>query len=151
MPYLSLGGSEDLTPVFCSVATHGPRGSRSNLISVLALYTLGLAWGYVRLPWASVTDFDAHVYVAQQPAVSLSYQNVSRVQLRYLEHALTPRVSSVPVLPVVKIDVTWNALVFARVKSGYVTGPVGAEIKDRLFVCVFGAWIPVHTYSHLMS
>jgi len=24
MPYLTLGGSDALTPVFCSIATHGP-------------------------------------------------------------------------------------------------------------------------------
>jgi hypothetical protein len=35
--------------------------------------------------------------------------------------------------------------------AGHYTGPTGAEWKDTLLVCVFGAWVPVYTFSHKMA
>lgn len=125
------------------------RSRRYVLISVLVLYALGLAWGYLRLPWAAVKSLVDYEIVARPTAVSLSHRNVSTAQLRYLKRAL--RVSPVPVVPRVSVNVIWNALVFARVESGHYIGPLGAEVKDSLYLCLFGVWFPIYTYSHLMS
>jgi hypothetical protein len=110
---------------------------------------LGLAWGYLRLPWAAIKSLADYEIVARAPAVRLSHRNVSTVQLWYLDHAL--RVSPVPVKPSVSAIVIWNALVFARVRSGWYTGNLGAEHKESLYFCLFGAWIPVYTYGHEMA
>ncbi len=125
------------------------RARRRILISVLVLYALGLTWGYLRLPWAAIRSLADYELVARAPAVSLSHRNVSTAQLWYLKHAL--RESPVPVVPRLWAKVTWNALVFARVYSGHYIGDTGAEGKDSLYFCLFGAWIPVYTYNHVMA
>ncbi len=32
-----------------------------------------------------------------------------------------------------------------------IIAPMAAEAMDRAYFCVFGAWIPVYTYSHAMA
>ena len=56
-----------------------------------------------------------------------------------------------PVVPRLSVAVSWNALVSARVKSGHYIGNVGAERQDVLYVCLFGAWVPVYTYYSEMA
>src|SRR4051812_2305312 len=99
------------------VKAHDWRRPRTLLI-VLALYLLGLGWGYVRLPWAAIKCLGDHDLITSAPAVSLSASgsDVSRSQRWYLDRVL--RQSSTPVVPRVSVDVRWNALVCARVSSG---------------------------------
>jgi hypothetical protein len=117
--------------------------------TVLVLSASGLAWGYLRLPWAAVRTLDDYQLVARALAVSLSHRNVSTARLRYLKHSL--RALPLPVVPRASVAATWNALVFAWVHSDHYLGNLGAEDKDGLYFCLFGAWIPVYTYGHEMA
>jgi hypothetical protein len=118
---------------------------------VLALYVAGLAWGYPRLAWVAVNDLRDRKLVTEAPAVTLDrpQTSVSRSQERYLLRRL--RESPTPTTPRVHVEVRWNAGVCARVRAGQYTGPLGAEWKDTLFVCVFGEWVPAYTFSDLMA
>lgn len=122
---------------------------RRILILVLALYVLGLGWGYVRLPWAAIKSLADFELIAKKPAVTISDARVSLVQLWYLKQAL--KESPVTVEPRVSVQVTWNALIVARVRSGHYLAPLAAEGCDRLYFCLFGLWIPAYTYSHEMA
>jgi hypothetical protein len=123
---------------------------RRILIGVLALYVLGLGWGYLRLPWAAIRSLRDYGIIAAAPAVSFSDKlDVSPAQRWYLERSLTE--SPVPVVPRVEAEVRWNALVIARVHSGYFVSGTGAEWRDSLYVCVFGAWLPVYNFFQAMA
>jgi hypothetical protein len=122
---------------------------RGIFIAVVLLYAAGLIWGYFRLPWAAVRSLADYRLIVEAPAVSLSDLDISPAQLGYLRRAL--RVSPTPVVPRVSVTVTWNALVIARVRSGHYVGNTGAEHRDSVYVCLFGAWVPVYTYSHVMA
>jgi hypothetical protein len=37
------------------------------------------------------------------------------------------------------------------VRSGLYAGPLAAEDKDSLYVCLFGVWIPIYTFDHVMA
>jgi hypothetical protein len=125
------------------------KARRRILITVLSLYAAGIVWGYFRLPWAAVRSLADYRLIAEAPAVSLSELDVSPAQLWYLRRALP--VSPAPVVPRVSVSVTWYALVVARVRSGHYVGNTGAEGRDSLYVCLFGAWVPVYTFSHVMA
>lgn len=123
---------------------------RRILICVTALYGLGLLWGYVRLPWAAVRSLRDYRLVAAAPAVSFADDlDVSSAQHWYLAHALPE--SPVPVVPRIDVEVRWNALALARVRSGYFISGTGAESRDSLYLCVFGAWFPVYNFFHAIS
>ena len=123
---------------------------RRIVLCVLALYGLGLVWGYVRLPWAALRSLRDFPTLAAAPAVSFANNlDVSPVQRWYLERALPE--SPVPVVPRVDAEVRWNALALARVRSGYFISNTGAESRDSLYVCVFGAWVPVYNFFGAVS
>ncbi len=131
---------------------------RSIIITVLALYAAGIAWGYFRLPWSAVRSLYCDDVIAKAPTVYLSSKMaVSPAQLRYLRRALRVpiapvmryRNSSDPNVPRVSVVVAWNALVFARAESAVFTqDKYGVSGRDSVYVCLFGAWFPVLTYRH---
>jgi hypothetical protein len=53
--------------------------------------------------------------------------------------------------PRVAANVNWNWGVVARVQSSLYISPEGADWLDGLYVCVFGAWLPVYSFSHAMA
>ncbi len=59
--------------------------------------------------------------------------------------------SPVPAVPRVEVDVKWNLFVVARVASSHYVGPTGAEWREDLYLCVFGAWIPMYRFTHLVA
>ncbi len=116
-----------------------------------SLYVGGLAWGSRRLAWAAVKDLRDGELVTTAPAVTVDrgQTSISRDQKAYLFQHL--RESPTPTTPRIHVNGRWNALVCARVEAGHYVGPTGAEWKDTLFVCVFGAWVPVYTFSSIMA
>jgi hypothetical protein len=122
---------------------------RRVLVCVLILYGLGLVWGYFRLPLAAIKSLGNYRSIASAPAVSFGNLGVSSTQRWYLGHAFSE--SPVPAAPSVAVSVEWNALVLARVRSGYHVSPKGAERRDSLYLCVFGAWIPVYNFRREMA
>jgi hypothetical protein len=131
---------------------------RCIVITVLALYAAGIAWGYFRLPWGAVRSLYRDDDIAKAPAVYHSPKMaISPVQLRYLRRALTVpitpvmryRNSSDPIVPRASVVVACNALVIARVESAVFTqDKSGVTGRDSVYVCLFGAWFPVLTYRH---
>jgi hypothetical protein len=121
------------------------------VLLVGSLYVGGLAWGSRRLAWAAIKDLRDDELVMSAPAVTVdrAKTSISRSQEAYLLQHL--RESPTPTTPRIHVNVRWNAWVCARVNAGHYVGPTGAEWKDTLFVCVFGAWVPVYTFSNLMS
>jgi len=115
------------------------------------LYVGGLAWGSRRLAWAAIKDLRHHELVTKAPAVTVDrgQTSISPAQEAYLLQHL--RESPTPTTPRIHIAVRWNILICARVNAGHYVGPTGVEWKDTLFVCVFGAWVPVHTFSNVMA
>lgn len=122
---------------------------RRILFTVLFLYTVGIAWGYFRLPWAAVRSLADYRLIVEAPAVSLSKIDISPAQLGYLRRALP--VTTASVVPRVSVSVIWNALAIARVRSSHYVGNTGAEVRDSVYICLFGAWVPVYTYIHAMA
>jgi hypothetical protein len=108
-------------------------------------------FGYRRLPLAAINNLADYELVKNRAPVSIDRDktSISRSQERYLKQRLAE--SPVPTTPRIHVAVTWNALACARVRAGHYVGPMGAEYKDTLFVCVFGTWVPVYTFSHMMS
>ena len=121
------------------------------VLAVALLYVGGLAWGSRRLAWAAIKDLRDRELIKTAPAVSIDrgQTSISRSQEAYLWQHL--RESPIPTTPRIHVKVRWNALICARVEAGHYVGPTGAEWKDTLFVCVFGAWVPVHTFRNLMA
>ena len=120
------------------------------LISILVLYLLGLGWGYISLPTAAIKNLGGYRTIAAAPAVSFSEgMDVSPAQRWYLEHAFTE--SPVQVVPRLSVKVDWNAILLARVGSGYFVSGKSAENKSSLYLCAFGYWIPVHTFYQDVS
>lgn len=120
------------------------------LVAVLvvgSLYVGGLAWGYPRLAWAAIENLGDHELVTAADDVTIDWarSSISRSQAVYLLQHL--RESPNPTIPRIHVTVSWNASVFARVNAGVYVSPTGAEWKDTLFVCVFGVWVPVYTFS----
>ena len=121
------------------------------LFGLLGLYSIGLGWGYLRLPWAAINCLSDFKMLGQAPVVRLRSGGVSvaPVQRWYLRQVLPD--SATGNAPVISVEVKWSALVCARVHSALYMSPDGAEVRDSLYVCLFGAWIPVHTYMHVMA
>lgn len=123
---------------------------RAILIGVGSLYLLGLGVGYIRLPCAAIKNLRDYRSLASDPVVTFSDNlDASPIQRWYLEHAFNE--SPVPVVPRLSVDVKWNALIAARVRSGYFRTGKGAENRDGLLICLFGAWVSVHTYRSEIS
>lgn len=118
--------------------------------ALVALYVLGLAWGHVRLPATAVKNLADYPGIVIDRKLRLSSDlDVSRVQRWHLQRSLP--LTSTQVASRVSVSVEWNALIIARVRSSHYTSPTGAEGKDVLYVNVFGAWVPVHTFMHVMA
>lgn len=121
------------------------------LFVLLALYLAGLVWGHVRLPWAALMSLRDHQLFRDASAVSLDSDKtaITTAQHRYLKWALP--VSATATKPVVFVAIHWNAGVCARVQSGIYVSSTGAEAQDCLYVCLFGAWVPVYRFWHVMA
>jgi hypothetical protein len=115
------------------------------------LYLFGLAWGDRRLAWVAIKNLEDHELVTSAPAITLdrTQTSISATQEVFLLRQL--RESPAPTTPRIHVSVRWNAYVCARVNAGHYVGPLGAEGKETLFVCVFGAWIPVYTFYNVMA
>jgi hypothetical protein len=118
---------------------------------IVMIYAGGLAWGYQRLAWAAMKNLADFNLIRAAPAVSIdrSRTSISKLQEEFLRERL--HITSMPTTPRVRVAVVWNALICARVQAGHYTGPLGAEGKDTLFVCIFGTWLPVYTFGHAMA
>ena len=121
------------------------------LFVILALYLAGLVWGHVRLPWAALLSLRDHQLIRAASAVSVDPDQtaITSAQRRYLNWALP--VSATATKPVVFVAIHWNAWACARVRSGIYVGSEGAEAQDCLYVCLFGAWVPVYRFWHVMA
>ena len=122
---------------------------RRVLVCLPILYGLGLVWGYFRLPLAAVKSLGSYRSIASAPAVSFGNLNVSSSQRWYLGHAFNE--SPVLGVPSVAVSVEWNALAVARVRSSYYSSPKGAERRESVYLCMFGAWIPVHNFQRVVT
>src|SRR5687768_11679134 len=110
---------------------------RRVLVCILVVYGLGLVWGYFRLPLAAIKSLGSYRSIASAPSVRFGYLDVSSTQRRYLVHAFDE--SPVSAVPSVAVSVEWNTLVLARARSSYYASPKGAERRDSLYLCMFGA------------
>ncbi len=115
------------------------------------LYVGGLGWGSRRLAWAAIKDLRDGELVTSAPAITVDrgQTSISRSQETYLLQQL--RESPTPTRPRIYVNVRWTWWVCARIEAGHYFSPTGAEWKDTLFVCVFGAWVPVYTFSNSMA
>ena len=118
---------------------------RRILVVIAVLYAIGLAWGYVRLPFAAVKSLGDYRLIANAPAVGIGQVKAAPLQVAYLTRSLST--SRTTAAPHVSATVIWNALAVARVRSAIYLGPTGAESRDVLYVCLFGVWVPVYTFS----
>ena len=136
---------------FASIVTRKRKWIVAALLVVALLYVGGLFVGNRRLAWAAIKDLRDRELVTAAPAVTLdrTQTSISRSQEACLFQHL--RESPTPTTPRIHVNVRWNAFVCARVHAGHYVGSTGAESKDTLLVCVFGAWVPVHTFSNLMA
>jgi hypothetical protein len=122
---------------------------RRIILTVISLYVVTLAWGYARLPWAAIKSLRDFRNIARASAVSFDGLDVTPVQEWYLKKSLPE--SPKPVVPRLSVEVKWYALVLARAYSTYYVSPKGAEGRDSLYFCFFGAWIPVYNFQEWMS
>ena len=119
--------------------------------AIVVFYCVGLVLGHRRLAWAAIKDLGNRKLISGATAVTIDRGNtsISQSQRQYLRGRLPE--SPVPTTPRIHVAVEWNAGVCARVRAGQWIGPLGAQYKDTLFVCVFGAWVPVYTYFHAVA
>jgi hypothetical protein len=124
---------------------------RRIILGMLTLYILTLFWGYARLPWAAIKSLNDYpcIIVPGRPVNLDACVNLSSVQEWYIRQSTTE--STVPVVPRLSVEVKWNALVVARVRSGYRISNTGAEWRDTIYFCLFGFWIPIYDMSHAMA
>jgi hypothetical protein len=121
------------------------------LVAVASLYLIGLIVGHRRLAWAAIADLRDRELVTTAASVTLdrTRSSLTAAQEAYLLSRL--KESPTPTTPRIHVDVRWDAFVCARVSAGHYVGPTGAEGKETLFVCLFGAWIPVYTFGSVMA
>jgi hypothetical protein len=125
---------------------------RRKIILLLSIgYALGLVWGQFRLPVAAVKSLADYPLLRRKPVVSVSDEQLRMLSIQkwYLKHSMNVVDDTNP--PRISADVRWNWGVVARVHSGHYISPQGAEWLDGLYVCVFGAWLRVYTFSHVMA
>ena len=121
------------------------------LLVVAVFYAVGLVWGYQRLPLAVISDLDNGEFLRRNPSANWSRATtrISTVQESYLERRLAH--SQQHAMPRAYVSIQWNAFALARVQGGYDAGFDSVERKDRLYLCLFGGWVCVHAFSHIMS
>jgi hypothetical protein len=124
---------------------------RKIILLLLVGYVIGLVWGQVRLPFAAVKSLADYDLLKDKLLVSASDDQLQMwaVQRSYLKRAIKLVDRTGP--PRMSAEVKWNWGVVARVRSDLYISPMGAELLDGLYVCVFGAWLKVHEFSHAMA
>lgn len=124
---------------------------RKIILLLLIGYVLGLLWGQVRLPFAAVKSLADYRLLREKPALSASDEQLQMwpIQRRYLRHATKAEDGTAP--PRISAEVRWNYGIVARVRSGHYISPQGAEWLDGLYICVFGSWLRVYSFSHAMA
>lgn len=113
-------------------------------------YFLGLAWGQLRLPVATVKSL-ADYPLLREKGMSASDEQLQMLAIQkwYLKRFLNVADGTNP--PRISVDVRWNCGIVARVHSHHYISPEGAEWLDGLYVCIFGAWLRVYSFSHTMA
>ncbi len=127
-------------------------GKRRKIILLLLIgYALGLLWGQVRLPVAAVKSLADYPLLRDRSVVSASDEQLQMLAIQewYLKRSMRLLDGTNP--PRISADVRWNWGVVARVRSGHYISPQGAEWLDGLYVCFFGAWLRVYSFSHAMA
>jgi hypothetical protein len=124
---------------------------RKIILLLLIGYALGLVWGQVRLPVAAVKSLDDYSLLRGETVVSASDEQLqmSAMQKWYLKRFLHVADGANP--PQISATVKWNWGIVARVRSGHYISPTGAEWLDGLYVCLFGSWLRVYSFSHAMA
>jgi len=125
---------------------------RQTIIRVLlALYSLGLIWGQVRLPVAAVKSLSDYDLLCHKPNLSAPDERLQMwvIQKWYLKRSL--KLIDGVASSVISAKVMWNFGFVARVNSGHYSSPTGSESLDALYVCIFGAWLKIYTFNHLMA
>lgn len=124
---------------------------RKIALFLVTAYAIGLAWGQVRLPYAAVKNMLDYPLLKNTPPVSASAGDLQMlgVQRWYISRSMNIKADTQP--PRISVQVKWNAGIIARVDSGLYFGPEAAEGLDCLYVCLFGAWVPVYTFNHEMA
>lgn len=118
---------------------------------VLILYTLGVLWGQMRLPFVAVKNLSDYDLLMDKPVISASDKELQMLEIQkwYLQRSMKLPNGTEP--PSISAEVIWNLGIIARVRSGHYISSQGAESIDGLYFCVFGAWIRVYTFSHTMA
>jgi hypothetical protein len=121
---------------------------RRLILLVAAVYGLSLVWGQLRLPFAAIKGLADYRLLSGEPSVSapLGALHMLSIQKWYLNRAMTIVTGTQP--PRISANVQWNYIIVARVQTGHYIAPMAAEAMDRMYLCVFGAWVPVYTFSH---
>lgn len=106
-----------------------------------------LVVGYVRLPMAALGNLSDYHSLRRQGVIYAAFtrSDASLVQRWWLRTRLR-NLQAGNARPHIGVSIRWNALVVARVHSGYSVSPRGAEGKECLYLWCFGAWVPVYTY-----
>lgn len=114
-------------------------------------YALGLVWGQLRLSVAAIKSLADYRLLKANPVISVKDEQlkISAIQKWYLKRFMRTIDGTNP--PLISADVKWNWGVVARVNSAQYIGFDGAESLDGLYVCLFGAWLRVHTFSHAIA
>lgn len=121
---------------------------RKIVLLLLMGYTFGLLWGQMRLPLAAIKSLSDYPLLGNMPQLSASNDQLQMwaVQKWYLKRSM--KLLDGTGEPRIAADVEWNWGVIARVYSEHHMGPDSWESLDGLYVCVFGAWLRVYTFSH---
>lgn len=121
------------------------------LLILGSLYSIGLIWGQFRLPFAAVKNLRDYPMLRMPTPVSASDNKLIMhdFQKMYLKQSMNMTEGTQP--PRISVDVTWNVGILARVRSGHYSSPTGAESLDCLYICFFGGWIPIYTFSESMA
>jgi len=124
---------------------------RKIALLLVTAYAVGVVWGEARLPFAAVKNLADYPLIKTAPSVSSSGEalQVNAVQRWYLNRSMNIGTGTQP--PRISVSVKWNLGVMARVDSGHYMGPLAAEGLDCLYVCFFGAWVPVWKFDHVMA
>ena len=123
---------------------------RKTILLLLIGYFLGLAWGQLRLPVATVKSL-ADYPLLREKGMSASDEQLQMLAIQkwYLKRFMDVTDGTKP--PRISVDVRWNCGIVARVQSDHYIAPEGAEGLDGLYVCIFGAWLQVYAFSHTMA
>jgi hypothetical protein len=114
-------------------------------VSFIAIYILTGMWGYFRLGWASLKVLPNFQIDPDTRAISLRYGGISIGQRAYTLIGLNDKLGNDPSC---EVKVKWYAFFVARVESSYsdMNPSFNFEMADKIYLCVFGMWIPVASY-----